>query len=200
MSISKIKEIIKENYSNDQKNYDRLEEQKRALAKDLEECLRLEDNLYDEDLSYRERKEKLESLSDKILDQFYQLYLKPYYSVLGDDLASYRQVNRIVDLHGYDINALGIYDEGINEIRLLKSQSIISKLQSLTHEYEHNLQYEGSQSLLKSGDIKKSSVKEFSDKYPWQLKKQKDYDLLRGHSIETEDIEALYEIIKAVKK
>lgn len=195
--LAKILNIVERFCTKDELGADPLYEEKKALAKNLTKAFYMESYEY-----YREHKnedsDEYDELSSLVLDQFFELYIKPYYGVLGDQLASFREVDNVVQNSDWLNPVNGLYDDAFCSIKIRTGRGVLYKLDTMLHEYEHNLQYRGSSALQSFGLIQKSFVEDFADKYAWELKKEEDYYATK--EIEDEDVESLYEVFSKGRK
>ena len=187
MSLIKIKKFISEMFSKGE-----------ALGRSLRTSLKstlTPDNIVDE---YGDRKRRLgkalnqyltsfsgkvlpgveeaQDLTQEILCEFFESYIKPYYSILGGDLADF-----VIDygkqkvIKNSDLNITAFYDERPNKVYMYPNEfdDIITMIEAFAHEYEHNLQCKGCLDFFngRNVQVEKSKVRDLSDKYPWELKK-----------------------------
>lgn len=160
LMVEKIgKEILGEKYFDfSRKTTPTIVARKRELAKLMTTIMTAE-----------ERDKNLESL---FLAEFFELYIKPYYGVLGSRLAKYKIVETIPRAtNSGDFIPTGAYYHQ-NFIKINNSNNdFIGSISTMIHEYQHNLQHKGSYKLLKKYEMDKSKVAEYSNLYPWQLPK-----------------------------
>ncbi len=154
---------------------------------------------------------------------FKEAYINPYYGMLGQDLAelkfdninsvkpteysSYSLLDNTITLYigssFYNLPKPGtdISHEELNIVDFYRRGNIIVFLincfQLIVHEYQHNLQYKGSDKLLEKHVVRKSDVEGITNKYAWQLNEEREIqDPLMIDKVGVKDMQPLIDVTK----